>query len=111
MSYWILLIVSLLACSIGFLKYLWFISVGYGLSISAIGVALAIGFHDIMGLPEWLFCIAFMLYGLRLSGYLLIREIKSAGYRKVLSPELERSKSDARNRSYPAGRICRYEDY
>ncbi len=92
LSYWILLVVSLLACSIGFLKYLWFISVGYGLSISAIGVALAIGFHDIMGLPEWLSCVVLFLYGLRLSGYLLIREIKSAGYRKVLNPELERSK-------------------
>jgi len=92
LSYWILLIASLVACSIGFIKYLWFISVGYGLAVSAIGVALAIGFHDIMGLPEWLFCGAFLIYGLRLGGYLLFREIKSAGYRHVLNPELERSK-------------------
>ena len=40
MSYWVLLLVSLLGCSVGFYTYLWFISVGYGLSIAAIGVAL-----------------------------------------------------------------------
>ena len=92
MSYWIVLLVSLLACSVGFHAYIWFFSVGYGLSIAAIGVALAIGFHSGMALPEWIACGLLFVYGLRLSGYLLIRERKSAGYRKVLNPELERSK-------------------
>ena len=91
MSYWIVLLVSLLACAIGFHMYIWFFSVGYGLSIAAIGAALAIGFHGGMGLPEWLGCILLFVYGLRLGGYLLIRERKSVGYRKVLNPELERS--------------------
>lgn len=45
-----------------------------------------------MVLPEWIACGLLFVYGLRLSGYLLIRERKSAGYRKVLNPELERSK-------------------
>ena len=92
MSYWIVLLVSLLACSVGFHMYIWFFSVGYGLSIAAIGAALAIGFHSGMVLPEWLACGLLFVYGLRLSGYLLIRERKSAGYRKVLSPEMERSR-------------------
>lgn len=92
MSYWIVLLVSLLACSVGFHMYIWFFSVGYGLSIAAIGAALAIGFHSGMVLPEWIACGLLVVYGLRLSGYLLIRERKSAGYRKVLNPELERSK-------------------
>ena len=92
MSYWVLLLVSLLACSVGFYSYLWFISVGYGLSIAAIGVTLAIAFHGVMTLPEWLACILLMVYGCRLSGYLLFRERKSAAYRKKLTPELNRSK-------------------
>ena len=92
MSYWIVLLVSLLACSVGFHAYIWFFSVGYGLSIAAIGAALSIGFHSGMALPEWIACSLLFVYGLRLSGYLLIRERKSAGYRKVLNPELERSK-------------------
>ena len=28
MSYWVLLLVSLLACSVGFYMYIWFFSVG-----------------------------------------------------------------------------------
>lgn len=45
-----------------------------------------------MTLPEWLACLLLVVYGCRLSGYLLIRERRSAAYRKVLSPELDRSK-------------------
>ena len=92
MSYWVLLLVSLLACSVGFYMYIWFFSVGYGLSIAAIGASLAIAFHGSMTLPEWLACLLLVVYGCRLSGYLLIRERKSAAYRKVLSPEMERSR-------------------
>ena len=92
MSYWVFLLVSLLACSIGFHAYIWFFSVGYGLSIAAIGAALAIAYHGGMSLPEWLACILLFAYGCRLSGYLLYREMKSTAYRKVLSPEMERSK-------------------
>ena len=92
MSYWIVLLVSLLACSIGFVMYIWFFSVGYGLAIAAIGAALAVGFHSQMTLPEWLTCLLLVVYGLRLGGYLLMREMKNANYRKVLNPELERSR-------------------
>ena len=92
MSYWILLLVSLLACSVGFHMYIWFFSVGYGLAIAAIGAALAVAFHAALSLPEWLACLLLMVYGLRLSGYLLLREVRSAGYRQVLSPERERSR-------------------
>lgn len=92
MSYWAVLLVSLLASSVGFHMYIWFFSVGYGLSIAVIGAALAIGFHARLALPEWLYCLLLVAYGLRLGGYLLYREMKSAAYRKVLSPEMERSK-------------------
>lgn len=92
MSYWVVLLVSMLASSVGFHMYIWFFSVGYGLSIAAIGAALAIAYHGGMGLAEWLACILLFAYGCRLSGYLLIRERKSTAYRKVLNPELDRSK-------------------
>jgi hypothetical protein len=65
LNYWIYLLVSLAACSVVFYKYLWFISVGYGLSISAIGIAMTAAFHDIMGLPEWLVVVMLVLYGIR----------------------------------------------
>lgn len=37
-------------------------------------------------------CLLLFFYGLRLSGYLFLRERKSAAYRTVLNPEMERSK-------------------
>ncbi len=90
MSYWVFLAVSLLACSVGFYKYIWFFSVGYGFAIAAIGVALPIAFHGVMGVPEWLMCILLVMYGARLGGYLMTRELKSASYRKTVAPELAR---------------------
>ena len=92
MNIWIVLAVSLAAAVVGFHNYIWFFSVGYGLAIAAIGAALAIGFHGSIHLPELLACLLLISYGLRLSGYLLVREIKSSAYRKILNPEIERSK-------------------
>ena len=85
-------LVSALASAVGFHMYIWFFSVGYGLSIAVIGAALAVGFRQSLGLPELLTCLLLIVYGLRLSLFLLLREMKSPAYRKVLSPEMERSK-------------------
>lgn len=103
MSYWVVLLVSLLVCSIGFHMYIWFFSVGYGLAVAAIGIALAVGLGGGMAIAKWLACFLLVAYGLRLSGYLLIREKKSVGYRKVLSPEMERSKRMPSGRSWGCG--------
>ena len=92
MSIWIIIAVSLAAAIVGFHNYIWFFSVGYGLAIAVIGATLAIGFHGTIHLPELLTCLLLVGYGLRLSGYLLIREIKSSAYKQILNPEIERSK-------------------
>ena len=89
MSLWIMLAVSLAAALVGFHNYIWFFSVGYGLAIAAIGATLMIGFRGGINLPELLVCILLVVYGLRLSGYLLAREIRSSAYRKILNPEIE----------------------
>ena len=39
-GYWILLAVSLALCSIGFYRFVWFMSVGYGFSVAGLGVAM-----------------------------------------------------------------------
>ena len=92
MSIWIVFAVSLAAAFVGFRNYIWFFSVGYGLAIAVIGATLSIGFRDSINLPELLVCILLIVYGLRLAGYLLVREIRSSAYRKILNPEIERSK-------------------
>lgn len=92
MNWWIIFAVSLIFSAVGFYMYIYFFSLGYGLAVAAIGVTLAIGFRPQLTPVELAVCVLLLLYGLRLAGYLFIREIKSAAYRKVLSPELERSR-------------------
>ena len=92
MSYWVLLVFSLVFSAVGFYMYIYFFSLGYGLAVAALGAVLAVGFRHSLGVVELLVCLLLVVYGLRLGGYLLVREIRSAAYRKVLSPEMERSR-------------------
>ena len=83
----IFFIISLVLCLVGFYKYVYFLSIGYGFSVAGIGVALAV--MSLMGrfqaaLPHYLLFALFVIYGFRLSGFLLIREIKNVAYRKTL---------------------------
>ena len=82
---WILLIVSAVLCAVGFYKYVYFLSIGYGFAVAGIGAALMILFGGQMRAVGFAQCILFILYGARLSGFLLAREIKSAGYRKTMN--------------------------
>ena len=95
MTYIVILAVSLLLCAVGFWRYVYFFSVGYGYAVAGIGIALLIMFHGIMTPVTWIACILFIVYGVRLGGYLMIREMKSAAYNKILKPENDRSKSIA----------------
>ena len=40
MKFWILFVVAMAISAIGFKKFVWFISLGYGFSIAGIGMAL-----------------------------------------------------------------------
>ena len=81
-------IVALVVCLIGFWKYIYFLSVGYGLSVAAIGFAMFIKYELADGLnlpwPILLQFVLFMVYGIRLGGFLLARELRNANYRKTL---------------------------
>jgi steroid 5-alpha reductase family enzyme len=84
---WILLTVSAVLCAVGFYKYVYFLSIGYGFAVAGIGFTLAIMsiigiFHA--GVPHYILFLLFIMYGLRLSSYLMIREAKNTAYRKTL---------------------------
>lgn len=85
---WILLAVSLALCAVGFYKYVYFLSIGYGLAVAGIGVALCVmsicGAFS-AGIQSYIMFALFVVYGARLSGFLLARELKNAAYRKTLS--------------------------
>ena len=79
----------LLVCLCGFKKYVYFMSIGYGFSVAIIGVAMAvmaiIGIYPAVTIAHYIQFALFLIYGFRLSGFLLIREIKNAAYRKTLA--------------------------
>ena len=84
----ILAIVCAVLCAVGFYKFVYFLSIGYGFAVAGGGIAVFI-----MALvvrteaPLWVFLVQaalFLAYGIRLSGFLLVREIKNAAYRKTL---------------------------
>ena len=80
---------SLLVCLCGFKKYVYFMSIGYGFSVAVIGAAMAVlgltGAYGPLNLAHYIQFVLFIVYGFRLSGFLLIREIKNASYRKTLA--------------------------
>ena len=80
-------IVSAICCCIGFKKYVYFLSVGYGFSVAGLGIAYFV--TAMVNHYEWnivilLQCVLFVAYGARLSGFLIARELKNGNYRKVL---------------------------
>lgn len=85
---WIFAVIALVVCVIGFYKYVYFLSVGYGLSVAGIGIAMIVmmltGHFAPTNWQYFALCALFVIYGFRLSGFLVIREIKNLAYRKTL---------------------------
>lgn len=91
MLYIIILVVSLVLCSPGFKKYVYFFSIGYGFAVAGIGATLMWLFSDALTWGTVAACVLFILYGIRLGGYLLIRELKSAEYHRFLDGEVKKN--------------------
>ncbi len=104
MAFWliilILFIVALLLSSIGFKKYVYFMSIGYGLAVAGIGASLIIfGIckFDFTNIDKcsginYVLAILLILYGLRLSLFLIKRELKSKSYKKVFNNIMDETK-------------------
>lgn len=84
----ILCAVCAVLCAVGFYKFVYFLSIGYGFAVAGGGIAvLVMALVTGTEAPMWLLLIQaalFLAYGIRLSGFLLVREIKNAAYRKTL---------------------------
>ncbi len=83
---WIVFAVSLVFCCMGFYSFVWFMSVGYGMSSAAIGAAMIIlaltkGQFNVFYLIQGLLLV---VYGIRLGGFLLIRNLKNEKYKAKL---------------------------
>lgn len=78
-----------IVCLIGFKKYIWFISIGYGLSIATIGIMLLSVFSNVLNSKYIIACIVLICYGLRLAGFLALREYKNKTYIKKMKNEIK----------------------
>ena len=83
----ILLAVCAVACAVGFYKFVYFLSIGYGFAVAFGGVAvLAMYLINPSATPLWIVLVQtalFVAYGARLSGFLLIRELKNVTFKKT----------------------------
>ena len=83
----ILLAVCAIACAVGFYKFVYFLSIGYGFAVALGSVAvLVMYFVNPSATPLWIMlaeCALFIAYGARLSGFLLVREFKNATFKKT----------------------------
>ena len=83
----ILLAVCAVMCAVGFYKFVYFLSIGYGFAIAGGGIAVLIMYLvNPTNTPVWIVlveCALFIAYGVRLSGFLLVRELKNVSFRKT----------------------------
>ena len=88
-SFWLLFAAAMVISSIGFYKYVYFISLGYGFSIAGLGLLMLFLFREGLTTGTVLTCLLFFVYGCRLGGFLLIRELKSAAYNATMKKEIK----------------------
>lgn len=84
-----LFIAAMVISSIGFKNYVWFISIGYGLSIAGEGLLMMLLYGKTLTLGTVICCLLLLVYGLRLGGYLAFRELKSSSYKKNMKGEIK----------------------
>ena len=92
-NFWLLFAAAMLISSIGFKNYVWFISLGYGFSIAGEGLLMLLLYGKSLTPGTIICCVLFILYGLRLGGYLAIREFKSSSYKKNMTGEIKDGKT------------------
>lgn len=88
-----LVLTSLVVSALGWKKFLYFISLGYGFSIAAMGLVMMVMYRASIALHTLLLALLLMAYGIRLGGFLLHRELRSTSYRKEL-PSLTKSSQE-----------------
>ena len=88
-GFWLLFGLAMLISAIGFYKYVYFISRGYGFSIAGLGLMSLFLFREDLTAGTIACCVLFFIYGCRLGGYLLIRELKSSSYNSKMKTEIK----------------------
>lgn len=85
--------VAMAISAIGFKNYIWFFSIGYGFAIAGEGVLLLSIYRNSLSLGTVICSALFIVYGLRLGGFLALREFKNNTYMKNMKSEIKDSKT------------------
>ena len=88
-----IIVIPLIVTLLGFIDFLYFISVGYGLSLSFIGLSLIIIYFDSLNKVSFTLCLIFIIYGIRLTSYLLIRKFCLKSYIQTVKKDVNRINS------------------
>lgn len=81
---YVLFAVSAVIVALGFYKFVYFLSTGYAFAIAGLALAMIIGFGTSLTLPVFIILAILAIYAARLGFFIVIREVKSGAYRKVL---------------------------
>ena len=92
-GYLVITIIPFIVTLIGFYNFLYFISIGYGLSLSFIGLSLIIMYFNSLNIVTLALCIILIIYGIRLSLYLIIREFFLKSYKETVQKDINRINS------------------
>lgn len=85
MKFLALFLIAALISASGFKKFVWFLSLGYGFSMAAIGATLIVMHWGAADTASLVLCLLLVVYGVRLGSYLVYRELRNAEYNRVLN--------------------------
>ena len=89
----ILFAVAMAVSAVGWKYFVYFFGFGYG--IAALAVTMGVMYHANMSVPTIAMLVLLFIFGIRLDTYLLVRERKAVGYRKILYGEGHSDKKPA----------------
>ena len=82
-------VLALIFSSIGFKKYVWFLSYGYGFAVAAIGAYLLIAPGAVLTAGTACAGVLFLIYGCRLNGFLAFRDLsRNSSYADRIKKEI-----------------------
>ena len=91
-AFLIVFIVSCIFTSVGFYKFAWFLSIGYGLSVAAQGVTLLVLFKSNLTFVSVVLSLLCVIYGVRLASFLYMRQ-KDSTFTSNVKPKTEKDPS------------------
>ena len=89
----IITIIPLISTLLGFYNFLYFITIGYGASLSFNGLSLIFIYYNELNKVSLILCIFLIIYGIRLCSYLIIREFCLKTYIKTVKNDITRINS------------------